>query len=83
MKANSEFSFNSRKLVWLEKNNIFRDKNLSLFEICGYLGFDVIAKSMSGPFFSVTGMTSGIKQLLASRERTLEFPALLLCRFKC
>lgn len=46
-------------------------------------GFNVMAKSISGPFFSVTGMTSGIKQLLASREGTLEFPALLLCRFKC
>jgi len=45
--------------------------------------FCVTAEGISGPFFSVAGNTSGKKQLLVSRERILEFPALLLCRFKC
>lgn len=69
--------------MWLEKIPYSGPKTFPRPKSVVISGFVVIAKSVSGPFFSVTGMTSGIKQLLVSRERTLEFPALLLCRFKC
>lgn len=82
-KSDGDFIFSNRKLVWLEKILYVGPKTFPHLKFVVISGFDVIAKSISGPFFSVTGITSRIKQLLVSRERTLEFPALLLCRFKC
>lgn len=82
-KSHVAFSFNNRKLVCLEKILYSEPKTLPRPKSVVISGFSVIAKSISGPFLSVTGTTSGVKQLLVSRERTLEFPALLLCRFKC
>lgn len=69
--------------MWLEKAKPkTKPETIACLESVVISGLDVIDKSISGPFFAVAGMASGVKQLWASREGTLEFPALLLCRFK-